>query len=85
MRRFIHERRLTVKTNKEQISELTNLTVSMLLSFAYLLVVCWALPLVPMMITWMLGWPFTTFLYLWLGGLPFIVSVVYYLFKIRPK
>jgi hypothetical protein len=71
-----------MKPSKGNNLELANLTISMMLSFAYLLVVCWVFPIIPMAMTWILGWPPTTLIYLWLGGLPFIGLAVYSVKKV---
>jgi len=64
-------------------SELANLTVSMLLNLVYFVAVSWVLPVIPMLIVLMCGWPFTAFLILWLSGLPFIGLAFYYISKMK--
>ena len=61
-------------------SETADLTVSMLLNLAYFVGVCWIIPVIPIMIVLMCGWPFAAFLALWLIGLPFIGYALYYFF-----
>ena len=72
-------------TRKEQRSkeslELAASTVSMLLSLVYLVAVCWIIPVIPVMIVWFLDLSYTSFLTLWLGGLPFAFLPLYYFVK----
>lgn len=70
-------------TKKTEDSELASLTVSMLLSLAYFVAVCWILPVIPMAIVTMFGWPFTAFLALWLGGSLVTGLAFYYYFRKR--
>ena len=56
-------------------------TVSMLLSLIYLVAVCWIIPVIPVMIVWFLDLSYTSFLSLWLGGLPLAFLPLYYFVK----
>lgn len=65
-------------------SQLANLTVSMVLTLAYLVAVCWIVPVIPMVIALVYGWPFTAFLAVWLIGLS-ISSYAFYCFFKRKR
>ena len=67
------------KQRKKASAELANSTVSMLMSFVYLITICWVVPVVPMVLVWVLDLSFVTFLLLWCWGLP-MLSLVWYLF-----
>jgi len=64
-------------------SELVELTTSMILSILFFTAVFWIFPVIPIVIVLMCGLPFTTFLSLWLIGLPFTGLAFYYIFKAR--
>ena len=66
--------------NKESL-ELADSTVSMLFSLIYLIAVCWAIPVIPVMVLWFLDLSYTYFLTLWLAGLPFACLPLYYFIK----
>ena len=72
-------------TRKEQRSkeslELAASTLSMLLSLIYSVAVCWIIPVIPVMIVWLLDLLYTSFLTLWLGGLPLALLPLYYFVK----
>lgn len=74
-------------TRKEERSkeslELAASTLSMLLSLVYLVAVCWIIPVIPVMIVWSLDLSYTSFLTLWLGGLPLACLPLYYFIKNR--
>ena len=70
-------------TKKARDSELAGLTVSVLLSLAYLLAICWVFPVIPMAIVSALGLPWTDFPVLWLGGSLFTGLAFYYYSKKR--
>jgi len=63
--------------------ELAASTVSMLLSLIYLVAVCWIIPVIPVMIVWFLDLSYTSFLTLWLGGLPLACLPLYYFVRNR--
>ena len=67
------------KQRKKASAELASSTVSMLMSFVYLVTICWVVPVAPMVIVWMLDLSFITFLLIWSWGLP-ILSLVWYYF-----
>ncbi|MDH5794839.1 MAG: hypothetical protein OEZ24_01895 [Candidatus Bathyarchaeota archaeon] len=69
------------KQRRADRKELANLTVSMVLSFTYMVIVCWIVPIAPMIIIWLADWTFSDFLTLWLVGLPFACLPLYYLVK----
>jgi len=69
------------KQRRADRKELANLTVSMVLSFTYMVIVCWVVPIAPMIIIWLADWTFLDFLTLWLVGLPFACLPLYYLVK----
>lgn len=69
------------KQRKAEKAELASLTVSVVLSFTYLVIVCWIVPIAPMIIIWMADWTFSAFLTLWLVGLPFACLPLCYFFK----
>lgn len=68
-------------TKKTGNSELANLTVSMLLSLAYFVTVCWIFPVIPVAIVSILELSVTAFLILWLGGSLFAGLTFYYFRK----
>jgi len=70
-------------TEETRDSELAGLTVSMLLSLAYFVTVCWVFPVIPMLVVLIYGLPFTTFMAIWLCGLPFAGLALYYFYKTR--
>ena len=75
-----------MQKDKQINSELASLTVSMLLSLIYLVfVVCWIIPVTPIMIVWMLDLSFTTVLTLWIVGSSFLCLPLYYFSKIKGK
>jgi hypothetical protein len=69
------------KQRRAEKAELASLTVSVVLSFTYFLIVCWIVPIAPMIITWMADWAFSTFVSLWLVGLPFACLPLGYFLK----
>lgn len=69
------------KQRKTEKAELANLTVSVVLSFTYLVIVCWIVPIAPMIIIWLADWTFSAFLTLWLAGLPFACLPLCYFLK----
>jgi len=72
-----------VGTKRNGDSELGNLTVSMLLSLAYFVAVCWIFPVIPMAIVSVFELSVTAFLALWLGGSLFAGLTLYFNFRKR--
>ena len=72
-----------VGTRRTGNSELANLTISMLLSLAYFLAVCWIFPVIPMAIFTIFELSVTAFLALWLGGSLFAGLTLYFNFRKR--
>ncbi|RJS75188.1 hypothetical protein CW712_05140 [Candidatus Bathyarchaeota archaeon] len=64
-------------------SKLAELTASMVLSLVFFTAVFWIFPLIPIVITLMFEWPFTSFVSLWLAGLPFTAIAFYYIFRVK--
>ena len=73
----------TVGTKRSGDSELASLTVSMLLSLAYFVAVCWIFPVIPMAIVSIFELPVTAFFALWLGGSLFTGLTLYLNFRKR--
>jgi hypothetical protein len=69
------------KQKKKASDELASSTVSMLMNLAYLMTICWVVPVVPMVITWTLDLSFIAFIVLWSLGLPLLSLLWYYLTK----
>lgn len=72
-----------VGTRRTGNSELANLTISMLLSLAYFVAVCWIFPVIPMAIFTIFELSVTAFLALWLGGSLFAGLTLYFNFRKR--
>ena len=72
-----------VGTKGSRDSELASLTVSMLLSLAYFVAVCWIFPVIPMAIVSIFELPVTAFFALWLGGSLFAGLTLYLNFRKR--
>ena len=73
------------REGKEKRARLVDSTSSLVISFVYLLTICWVAPVAPMIITWIFDLPFTSFMILWASGLPFLSLAWYYFFKTRKK
>jgi len=81
---FWAERDLLMPTEEQRSREtlkLADSTLSMLFSLIYLVAVCWIIPVIPVMIIWLLDLSYTSFLTLWLGGLPLACLPLYYFVK----
>ena len=74
---------MTMVTKETRDSELAGLTVSMLLSLAYFVTVCWVFPVIPMIVVLIYGLPFAAFMTIWLGGLPFAGLALYYFYRTK--
>jgi hypothetical protein len=71
------------KQRKKASAELASSTIFLLMSFAYLVTICWVVPVAPMFIVWILDLPFTAFIALWTCGVPLLSLMWYYLTKKR--
>jgi hypothetical protein len=69
------------RQRKKASAELASSTVSMLMNLAYLITICWVVPVAPMFIVWILDLPFTDFIALWSCGVPLLSLMWYYLTK----
>jgi hypothetical protein len=59
--------------------------VSIIQSFVYLLIVCWVIPVIPIVFAMFLKWPVTMFLALWVSSLPVFGVALYILFKTQDQ
>jgi len=77
---------LKSRTGKEKTrARLVDSTSSLVISFMYLLTICWVAPVAPMIITWILDLPFTSFMILWASGLPFLSLAWYYFLRLEKR
>jgi hypothetical protein len=67
------------RQRKKASAELASSTVSMLMNLAYLITICWVVPVSPMLIVWILDLPFTAFIALWSFGVPLLSLMWYYI------
>jgi hypothetical protein len=67
--------------DKERNKELSDLTATMFLTLAYSLSICWVIPVVPMILVFMLNYSFTSFITLWMVGLPICALFLFYLYR----
>ena len=62
-------------------AKLVDSTSSLIISFVYMLTICWVAPVVPMIITWIFDLSFTSFMVIWATGLPLLSLAWYYFLK----
>jgi len=74
-----------LKRKEKAQANLVNSTSSLIMNFVYMLTICWVAPVAPMIITWILDLPFTSFMIVWASGLPFLSLSWYYFFKTVEK
>jgi len=65
--------------------ELADSTSLLIVSFTYMLTICWVVPVAPMIITWILDLTFSSFMIIWTSGLPFLSLAWYCFFKTRER
>jgi len=70
-----------METEESGNSEMANSTVSMLISLAYFVAVCWVVPIIPAVLGIMYSLPSTIFLALWVTGSLFIGLASHHFFK----
>ena len=66
---------------KDKKRELEDLTTILLRSLLFFIIICWIMPIAPIIVTCLLDLPFNYFLFIWLGGMPLPIILLYYLVK----